>query len=88
MIFNSSRYAGARLYQGTKQGTDRVTIDTAQKQIRVSQSAKTHRVIEGDNLENLAYRYYGDSTFWWTIADENDIFDPDTLTIGLLLNIP
>jgi nucleoid-associated protein YgaU len=88
MILNNSRYAGTILYQGTKAGKERVTIDTALKKIKLSQSAVTHKVIDGDTLENISYRYYSDSTYWWVIADANDIFDPDVLTIGALLNIP
>ena len=32
-------------------------------------------MIRGDRLENLAYRYYGDSTLWWIIAKANGIRD-------------
>ena len=28
---------------------------------------------EGDRLENLAYRYYEDTSLWWVIATANNI---------------
>ena len=34
----------------------------------------------GDRLDNLAYKYYKDTTLWWIIAKANEI---DKGTIGL-----
>tara|TARA_X000001036_G_scaffold141429_1_gene134291 strand:+ start:1250 stop:1564 length:315 start_codon:yes stop_codon:yes gene_type:complete len=31
--------------------------------------------IDGDRLENLAHRYYQDSTLWWVIAQANKLRD-------------
>jgi hypothetical protein len=33
--------------------------------------AVTHTVLAGDRLDLLAFKYYGDSTRWWQIADAN-----------------
>lgn len=35
-----------------------------------------HLVRADDNLSNLAYKYYGDSKYWWVIADANNIHEP------------
>ncbi len=35
-----------------------------------------HKVLETDTLDSLAYKYYGDPTLYWVIADYNDIQDP------------
>ena len=88
MIYKGSRYVGINLYQGTKGGESFVTMDTSNRDQRTSQSARTHRVIDGDTLENLSFKYYGDPVYWWLIADDNELFDPHTLEIGTLLNIP
>jgi hypothetical protein len=32
-----------------------------------------HTVQDGDRLDLLAYRYYGDSTKWWQICDANSV---------------
>ena len=29
--------------------------------------------IQGDRLDNLAYKYYNDSLLWWIIARANDL---------------
>jgi phage tail protein X len=43
----------------------------------------------GDRLDNLAFKYYGDSSLWWIIARANDIGKGDfTVPIGLQLRIP
>jgi|TARA_R110001592_G_scaffold210304_1_gene461746 hypothetical protein len=31
--------------------------------------------IDGDRFENVAFRYYGDSTLWWIIAEANKLRD-------------
>ena len=37
----------------------------------------------GDRLDNLAYKYYKDTTLWWIIAKANDL---DEAHIGLTLD--
>ena len=42
---------------------------------------------EGDRCDNLAHRFYGDSTLWWFIANTNNL---STMNIpaGTSLRIP
>jgi nucleoid-associated protein YgaU len=47
-----------------------------------------HLVVEGDNLSNLAYRYYKNSKYWWVIADANQIINPFDLDDFASLVIP
>lgn len=48
-----------------------------------------HVVVEGDTLQNIAFRYYGDSKLWYLIADVNDeIINPFVLKPGQNLLIP
>ena len=35
-----------------------------------------HKVVQGDNLDALALKYYNNPTYWWIIAFFNDITDP------------
>lgn len=37
-----------------------------------------HTVLEGETLQGIAFRYYGDSGKWGTIADANGIFNAFT----------
>jgi hypothetical protein len=54
------------------------------KQLRYTPAAAgsyQHAVSEGDRLDLLAYKYYGDSTRWWQISDANPeyLFPTDLL---------
>lgn len=47
---------------------------------RAAHSIAAHRVAEGDRLDLIAHRYYGDATAWWRIAGATTVIDPDELT--------
>lgn len=48
-----------------------------------------HSVKNGDTLDTLALNYYGNPTYYWVIADFNDIQDPyKKLEFGRVLRIP
>lgn len=46
------------------------------KYLQKTSSYKLHTVEVGDTLDTLALFYYGNPTYYWIIADYNDIFDP------------
>lgn len=49
----------------------------------------THTVREGETIQSIAFRYYGDSGSWYKIADLNNISFPfRDLEEGLELIIP
>lgn len=44
---------------------------------------------EGDRLDMLAYKYYGDTKMWWVIASANNINDATYyIESGIQLRIP
>ena len=48
-----------------------------------------HKVEAGDTLDSMALFYYGNPTYYWIIADFNDIMDPFLpLTVGETLKVP
>lgn len=48
-----------------------------------------HTVKDGETLQNIAYRYYGDSGKWYLIAEANKILNPfKELESGTLIRIP
>jgi nucleoid-associated protein YgaU len=51
---------------------------------------RTHRVRDGDTLESLAQRYYGDRSRWQEIyqANREQIARPDLLPLNVRLRIP
>jgi Contractile injection system tube protein/LysM domain len=49
---------------------------------------RSHVVKEGDTLQAIAFRSYGDPTRWRAIAEANGIDDPLSLRRGSVLSIP
>lgn len=48
-----------------------------------------HTVLEGETIQSIAFRYYGDSGYWFYIADINNIFNSFVdLVEGMELLIP
>lgn len=48
-----------------------------------------HTVLDGETIQSIAFKYYGDSGLWGVIADVNDILNPfEELYGGLELIIP
>jgi YD repeat-containing protein len=52
-------------------------------------TASNYTVQGGDTLQSIAQELWGDSSFWYLIADANGLSDPNaTLTAGVDLSIP
>lgn len=47
-----------------------------------------HVVKEGDTIQRLAIKYFGDPKLWWFISDYNPTIDFDNLKEETVLNIP
>ena len=62
------------------------------KQLRPTEKlekALTYIVQDGDRLDLLAYKFYGDPTKSWIICDANDeMFPPDLMVPGKKIIIP
>lgn len=49
---------------------------------------KAYTIIEGDELTSISFRFYGVPTYWYIIADVNNILNPFDLTVGDNIIIP
>ena len=49
---------------------------------------RLHVVKKYDTLWDLSFDYYGNSKYWWVLADINDIINPFELTSNTNLIIP
>ena len=49
---------------------------------------QTYVLADGERLDVIAQRYYGDSSYWWVIAACSGIGWPLQLPAGTLLRIP
>lgn len=47
-----------------------------------------HVLVVGENLEQLARRYYGQEDLWWRIADANPARHPSDWQVGDALVVP
>jgi hypothetical protein len=54
---------------------NRVLKSTLYPEVKIEDGDQFVYPIDGDRVENIAYRYYGDSTLWWIIAKANGIRD-------------
>ncbi len=69
-----SRYNFTGIKQDKSTG-NRVLKSTLYPEIKIEDGDQFIYPIDGDRVENIAYRYYGDSTLWWIIAKANGIRD-------------
>ncbi len=51
----------------------RVLVPTLYPQIPLSDSDQFVFPKDGDRLDNIAFRYYGDASLWWIIAQANNL---------------
>lgn len=84
MLQNNSRYAELPVYNYNGR-----MIPATRRISREVQDGIYYTVIEGDTLDLLAYRNYGDERLWWVIADVNPgIKFPTQLEAGSIIVIP
>jgi nucleoid-associated protein YgaU len=74
MLFKGSRYSATEVVESTGPH-GRVTRALALRTAAPEPSALEHTVADGERLDTLAARFYGEPTRYWLILDAN----PDTL---------
>ena len=60
---------------------------TVYKKVNEKNSDSYFIAVEGDRCDNLANRFYGDSTLWWFIARVNNL-TTNNIPAGTSLRIP
>jgi hypothetical protein len=66
------RFTGIKIDKNTG---NRVQKTTLYPQIKIEDGDQFIYPLDGDRMESIAYRFYGDSTLWWIIAKANGIRD-------------
>ena len=51
----------------------RTLVSTVYPKISLSDQDKFTYPIDGERLDNVAFRYYGDASLWWVIAQANNL---------------
>jgi len=85
MITKRSRYAGCILY---RDGSEEFVGFRSPINKMERPDDRFHRVLAGDRIDLLAFRYLGDAKLWWVICDYNDIAFPLVIEEGRVLRIP
>jgi hypothetical protein len=82
-----SRYATTPTYIVTDhRGRQVVVVSVPPRPVQAELGVHLRR--EGERLDHLAFRYLGDATAWWRIAELADVELPDALFETRELRIP
>lgn len=66
-----------------------MSVETLPEDIQVADEDITiHEYMAGERLDEIAFRYYGNSALWRIIAAFNAIADPNNIPPGRILRIP
>jgi nucleoid-associated protein YgaU len=88
MFFRGSRYATVP-DAFISDATGRVIRYKTLRFIPETRAPAGHRVVGGERLDHIAYRYYRDPERFWRIADANRALWPDDLLRpGVIIGIP
>ena len=79
-----SRYKGTRKQRKNNKSSYSTTI---YKKVEEKNTDSYFIAQEGDRCDNLANRFYGDSTLWWFIAKVNNL-TTNNIPAGTSLRIP
>jgi hypothetical protein len=86
----TSRYHGLRVEKIQRDGKEIAFIERRFVPSEDDfEEVRLHTVVQGDRLDNLAQRYFGDPELVWRLCDSNGAMDPAELTdtIGRRLRI-
>ena len=79
-------------YKTTRAKTDSSGITsystTYYPDISLSDSDLFITTVRGERLDNLAFKYYNDTSLWWVIAKANNINGKPVLPAGQVIRIP
>jgi nucleoid-associated protein YgaU len=69
-------------------GTVRQVIGLRLRQPLLTGPVTHHRVVQGEELDLLARRFYGSEGLWWRILDANPLIYPLDIAPGDVLIVP
>ncbi len=86
-IYFDSRYADAIPVLVTSEKG--VALTLYMRPPNTNKQYRLYTVVQGDSLDILAYRFYGDPRLYWMIANMNpQVHFPDGLPAGTVLRVP
>jgi nucleoid-associated protein YgaU len=79
MIDLNQYMTGASPYDGAialKYDEGDYSLEVTPPNFPYTDNDKQHTVLDGETLQSIAHRYYGDSGKWYLIAEANNILNP------------
>jgi phage tail protein X len=90
MINSTSRYAQSNIIVSKDLDGNDVRVIVPSKQIAYTFQSTNYQIKQFDRLPDLAYKFFGNPTLWWIIADANPevmLWDV-VLPAGTIIRIP
>jgi hypothetical protein len=89
MVFKGSRYSASDVIE-VRGPDDRVRRTLATRVIAPPPSALEQTAVEGERIDTLAQRFYGEPTKYWLLLDGNpDTLNPfELLAPGATIHVP
>lgn len=85
MVYKGSRYTKTPLLKDN----GITTFGTRYLSEFSYKNCKTHIFVEGDTIDGISYKYYGNTQYWWIIMDANPRYQaPLQIKRGDALLIP
>ncbi len=84
-VYRGSRYINTKLYDHKSA----LVMDIRSRYVFDLTNAIYYTVVQGDTLDGIAYRQYGNAQLWWAIMDANPQYQSELeIKAGDVLCIP
>ena len=84
-VFSGSRYIHTPIY--ARRGQQYI-FDIRNKYEFNLENADYYTVVQGDTIDGIAYKAYGNANLYWAILDSNKLMSELDLVPGMVLVIP
>lgn len=89
MIFSDSRYATGTILKAFDARKSNYQITVFRNFPEESSAFYYYTWVEGDRMDILAHKFYGNPAMWWKIMDYNpEINDTFDIPVGTTIRIP
>lgn len=89
MIYFDSRYVDGEIRKAHDARSDRYRLTVYREWPRVTSGFFYYEWADGDRLDYVAAKVYGNGQLWWKILDANpELVDPLSIKPGEVLRVP
>ena len=86
-VYENSRYLTSDMYYNSDKGTDLLSIRP--RATFIEDNYTFYEWCEGDTLDGIAYKFYGESALRWAILDANPEYRSEfNIEVGDMIAIP